>query len=71
MQDLLYFVFSTGHILFFSLTIGLVALPSLFMTIFSLTLYIRDWKIVGEKASPFRWLSRALFLTLQLGPLLR
>ena len=60
-----------GHIWWFSLTLSFVVVPAFTMTLFSFVLYIRDWRVVGDKATPFRWTSRILFLFLQLGPLLR
>ena len=60
-----------GHIWWFIMTLSFVAIPAVTMTLFSFVLYIRDWKVVGDKATPFRWASRVLFLVLQLGPLLR
>ena len=62
---------SAGQYLYFSLTIGLVVLASLTMTIFSLVLYIEDWRILGDKASPIRWFIRSVCLICQLGPFLR
>ena len=62
---------SASQQLYFSLTLGFIAVPSLAMMIFSLVLYVRDYRIVGERASPIRWVSRIFFLVLQLGPLLR
>ena len=63
--------FRNRDYLWFGLTLAFVVVPAVTMTIFSFVLYIKDWKIVGDKASPFRWASRVLFMILQLGPLLR
>ena len=62
---------SAGQVVYFSLTIGLVALASLTMTIFSLVLYIEDYRILGDRASPLRWFIRSLCLLCQLAPFLR
>ena len=62
---------AAGQLLYFSLTISLVIGPSLAMMVFSLVLYIRDYRIVGERASPFRWITRIFFLAIQFGPFLR
>ena len=68
---LAYLYYSAGHTWWFILTLIFVTVPALSMSMFSLILYIRDWRIVGEKASPGRWASRIIFLFLQLGPMLR
>ena len=56
---------------FFALTLACIAVPAVIMTVLSLVFYIRDWKVVGDKQSPIRLMSRGLFLTCQLAPLLR
>ena len=63
--------FNHGHVWWFTMTLSFIVVPAVTMTIFSFALYVRDWKVVGDKATPFRWASRVLFLVLQLGPLLR
>ena len=68
---LAYKYYSLGHTIWFALTLVFVGVPAICMSVFSLILYIRDHRIVGEKASAPRWLSRALFLVLQLAPLYR
>ena len=68
---LAYKYYSMGHIVWFSLTLFFVLAPALCMTTFSLTLYIRDHVICGEKASAHRWVPRTFFLILQLAPLWR
>ncbi|ELU04625.1 hypothetical protein CAPTEDRAFT_173571 [Capitella teleta] len=60
-----------GNIWWFALTLVFFLVPAFIMSIFSLILYMRDSKIVGDKASRTRWASRIFFVVLQLGPLLR
>ena len=64
---LAYKYFNQRHYWWFSLTLGFLVVPTIIITVYSLVLYCMDWRIVGEKASPKRWVSRSLFLLLQLG----
>ena len=68
---LAYQYFLLGHYFWFAFTLAFFLVPSIIMSIFSLILYLRDWKIVGDRASPLRWTSRSIFLIFQLAPLIR
>lgn len=63
--------YTLGNPWWCALTLLFFLVPSVSMSIFSFILYVRDWRIVGEKASILRWASRGIFLILQLAPLLR
>lgn len=70
-----YLYYTRGHYWWFSLTLSFVIIPALCMSCFSLKWYIMDhqhekeWK--GKKASKLQWISRFMFLTLQIAPVLR
>ena len=61
--------------MWFSLTVAFITVPSIVMTTFSLKWYIidhkHDKKNNRKTASVVRWVSRFMFLMLQLSPMLR
>ena len=52
--------FTAEQYVFFALTVCFVALPALFMTVFSAVLYYQDHKIIGRKTSAVNWLWRII-----------
>lgn len=63
--------FRRGELLHFILTIVFVGLPSIVICVVNLVFYCRDWRLIGIKTSPFRWMFRIFFTLLQLGPIMR
>ena len=61
----------TQQYTFFVLTVCFVALPAIFMTVFSAFLYYQDRKILAKKTSALNWLSRVLSHVFLLAPLIR
>ena len=68
---LAYHYYSKGHTKWFLMTMIFILAPAVAMSTFSLILYILDWRTHSQKASRIRWVSRFIFLFLQLAPLLR
>ncbi len=68
-------LFSGGHWKWFSMTVAFITVPSIVMTAFSLKWYIidhkHDKKHNRKTASLVRWVSRFMFMMLQLSPMLR
>ena len=66
------FHYSNHDYWYFSLTITFIAVPTLIMTIMSLRWYILDSKDPHSlPVSKTQWVLRVIFLTLQLGPVMR
>ena len=55
----------------FGLTVAFIVVPSVTMTFFSLAWYLQDKDNSRNMLHPLQWASRAVFLFLQLGPILR
>ena len=70
-----YLYYTRQHWWWFTFTITAVIVPSLVMTVFSLSWYIQDHRFEKKrrktKTSPCRWISRFMFLFLQIAPVLR
>ena len=69
--------FQGNNYWWFVMTVTFVVGPSIVMTLFSLSWYVKDHRAHKEagdesrQASPLQWASRFLFLLLQIGPVLR
>ena len=68
---LAYLYFTKEHYIWFGLTLAFVIVPAVTMSVFSLILYLRDYKYAANKKSGCRWASRIIFILLQLAPLFR
>jgi len=58
----------------FGLTVSFIVVPSITISLFSLTWYLQDRNTDGKgilKNGPWRWVSRFMLIILQLGPVLR
>ena len=70
-----YLYYTRQHWWWFTFTLTAVIVPSLVMTVFSLSWYIQDHRFEKKrrktKTSPLRWISRFMFLFLQIAPVLR
>ena len=64
-----YLYYTRRHLWWFILTLVFIFVPSITMTAFSLKWYIQDRQHV--KIKPIRWISRSMFLFLQIGPIMR
>ena len=72
---MVYLYYTREHWWWFGFTLTAVIVPSVVMTIFSLSWYIQDHRFEKKrrrtKTSPLRWISRFMFLFLQIAPVLR
>ena len=72
---MVYLYYTRKHWWWFTFTLTAVIVPSLVMTLFSLSWYIQDHRFEKKrrrtKTSPLRWISRFMFLFLQIAPVLR